>query len=158
MENFNAKQVSYTYTQTNDAPPEKVFPLLCPVREKDWLPGWEHRLIYSVSGLAEDGCVFSTPTATGGERTWMTTHFDPSSYTIAYAWVEPAMLAAQLRISLKPIPADKTHTHIRYIYTALSAAGNTAIAEYSPEWFQSRMQHWERCINHYLLTGTLLKQ
>ena len=67
MSAFDAKRVSHEYTQTNDAPPEKVFPLLCPVREADWVPGWQYRLIYSESGVAEDGCVFSTPNDAGPE-------------------------------------------------------------------------------------------
>ena len=91
MSAFDAKRVSREYTQTNDAPPEKVFPLLCPVREADWVPGWQYRLIYSESGVAEDGCVFSTPNDSGTETVWMVTHYDPAAFTIAFAWVEPGI-------------------------------------------------------------------
>jgi hypothetical protein len=52
MYSFKAKRVVHEYVQTNPAPAEKLFPLLCPVREAEWLPGWEYRLIYSESGLA----------------------------------------------------------------------------------------------------------
>ena len=85
MSTFAAKRVSHEYTQANDAPPEKVFPLLCPVREADWVPGWQYRLIYSGSGLAEDGCVFSTPNDAGPETVWMVTHYDPTAFRIAFA-------------------------------------------------------------------------
>lgn len=153
MENFKAKRVSYTYTQTNDAPPDKVFPLLCPVREVDWLPGWKHRLIYSESGVAEDGCVFTTPNESGSETTWTVTHYDPAAFAIHYAWVEPGRIATQLRISLAPAPGGKSSTQIRYFYTGLSPAGNTALDRYTPDWFQDKMQRWELAINHYLCTG-----
>jgi hypothetical protein len=96
MPAFEAKRVSHEYTQLNDAPPESVFPLLCPVREVDWVPGWQYRLIYSESGLAEDGCVFSTPNEAGPETLWMVTHYDPAAFTIAFAWVEPGMIATQI--------------------------------------------------------------
>ena len=134
-----------------------MFPLLCPVREADWLPGWKYTLIYSDSGVAEEGCVFSTPNDAGPETIWMTTHYDPAAFTIAYAWVQPGMIVTQLRISLSPAPAGKTKAHIHFSYTALSPAGNVALASYSPEWFRSRMQHWEKAINHYLRTGELLQ-
>lgn len=49
-----------SYRQTIDAPPETVFPLLCPVREAEWLDGWEYEMIYSMSGLIEKGAAFST--------------------------------------------------------------------------------------------------
>src|SRR2546427_13050450 len=41
----SARRVTHEYTQTNDAPPEIVFPLLCPVREADWVPGWQYKMI-----------------------------------------------------------------------------------------------------------------
>jgi len=60
MNSFKARRVAHEYTQTNPASPEKVFPLLCPVREADWIPGWRYTLIYSDSGVAELGCIFTT--------------------------------------------------------------------------------------------------
>ena len=42
------------------APPERVFPLLCPIKEYDWIPQWRCEMIYSKSGVAELGCVFKT--------------------------------------------------------------------------------------------------
>ena len=156
MPTLNAKRVSHEYTQINDAPPEKVFPLLCPVREANWVPGWEYNLIYSESGVAEDGCVFSTPNDNGTETVWMVTRYDPAAYTIAYAWVEPGMVATQLRISLAPAPGGKTYAHIRYVYTGLSPAGNSTLERYTPDWFGEKMQSWEAAINHYLRTGKLI--
>lgn len=34
------KRVRHSYTQSLIAPPGKVFPLLCPVREKEWVSDW----------------------------------------------------------------------------------------------------------------------
>ena len=158
MSDFAAKRVSHDYIQTNDAPPEKVFPLLCPVREADWVPGWQYRLIYSESGFAEDGCVFTTPNDTGPETVWMVTHYDPAAFQIAYAWVQPGMIATQLRISLSPAPGGKTSARIRYFYTGLSPAGNAEIdRHYTPEWFRKKMQGWEAAINHFLRNGSLIQ-
>ena len=42
------------------APVEKVFPLLCPVREYEWIDGWSCRLVHSESGFAEKGAIFTT--------------------------------------------------------------------------------------------------
>jgi len=47
MHSFQGNRVVHECVQTNPAMPEKLFPLLCPVRAADWLPGWEYRLIYS---------------------------------------------------------------------------------------------------------------
>ena len=40
MTAFKGNRVVHEFIQTNPAAPERVFPLLCPVREADWLPGF----------------------------------------------------------------------------------------------------------------------
>jgi hypothetical protein len=67
MSEFSARRRVHQHIQTNDAPPETVFPLLCPVREAEWVPEWKFKTIYSQSGVAEDGCVFLTPNGAGPE-------------------------------------------------------------------------------------------
>lgn len=153
MTGFQGKRVTHEYTQTNAASPEKVFPLLCPVREADWVPGWEYRLIYSQSGVAEDGCVFITPNEDGTETTWVVADYDPSSFRIAFAWVNPGLVAAQIRISLQRNAQGTTDALIQYSYTGLTPEGNLEVERYNQEWFTHKMQSWEAAINHYLQTG-----
>ncbi len=156
MPEFHAQRVIHEYTQTNSAPPEKVFPLLCPVREAEWVPGWQYRMIYSQSGVAEAGCVFATPNDDGSETVWMVTDYDPSAFRIAFAWVNPGLVAAQIRIVLTRKPQGTTEALIRYTYTGLSPAGNKEIERYDREWFQHKMRSWETAINHYLRTGKII--
>jgi len=49
-----------TYTQRLIAGPDAVFPLLCPVREAEWIDGWDPARVVSTSGVAEADCVFTT--------------------------------------------------------------------------------------------------
>lgn len=158
---FQGKRVAHEYIQTNDAPPEKVFPLLCPVREADWVPGWQYRLLYSQSGVAEAGCVFTTPNDNGPETeitkskdtTWIVTKYDPAAFRIEFAWVQPEMVAAQIGIVLTAKSNRQTSARIRYTYTGLSEAGNREVEGYDQKWFEHKMQGWEAAINHYLRTG-----
>ena len=156
MSEFRGKRVTHEHTQNNAAPPEKVFPLLCPVREADWVPGWQYRLIYSESGVAEYGCVFITPNEDATETIWVVTHYDPASFRIAFAWVNPGLVAAQIRICLSRSAGVQTgHTRalIEYTYTGLSNEGNREVERYDQTWFRHKMQSWEAAINHYLQTG-----
>ena len=41
------------YTQSLLSPPGKVFPLLCPVMEDKWVPGWVTEKVISNTGVAE---------------------------------------------------------------------------------------------------------
>jgi hypothetical protein len=157
MSEFQGKRVTHEYTQTNVAPPERVFPLLCPVREADWVPGWQYRLICSESGVAEYGCVFITPNEDGTETTWVVIDYDPATFRIAFAWVNPGLVVAQIRICLRKSGtlASPAHTSalIQYTYTGLSKEGNREVERYDEKWFRHKMQSWEAAINHYLQTG-----
>ncbi len=147
------RRVTHEYTQTNDAPPETIFPLLCPVREADWVPGWQYKMIYSKSGVAEAGCVFTTPNGDGTETTWLVTEYDPARLRMAFAWIKPGQVAAQIAICLNKNPEGNTTALIRYTYTGLSAMGNQEIESYDKKWFEHKMKGWEAAINHYLRTG-----
>ena len=172
MNSFNARRVTHEYTQTNTAAPEKVFPLLCPVREADWIPGWRHKLIYSDSGVAELGCIFTTDDsavesekyssrsngrdASSPETTWICTHYDPAAFRIAYIWIKPGRVATELWIKLTTADDGQTLSHIRFRYTGLSPEGNRDIESYDRAWFEMKMRGWESAINHYLTTGKLI--
>ena len=161
MTAFNSSRVVHEYTQTNPASPDRVFPLLCPVREADWLPGWQYRLIYSDSGVAELGCVFTTsnPPASvshnsvATETTWIVAEYDPSAFRIAFVWFDPGSIITEIRIQLTPDERGATRTHIRYRYTGLSPEGNRELEHCDQKWFEAKMQNWETTMNHYLRTG-----
>jgi len=125
------------------------------------VPGWRYRLIYSDSGVAELGCIFTTPNfleATGAgnaapETTWMTIDYDPAAFRVAYVWISPGRVAADLRIQLARTQSGETQTRVRYRYTGLSVEGNREVEGYDREWFRKKMENWESAMNHYLRTG-----
>lgn len=157
MHHVPSNRVQHEFTQTNVASPEKVFPLLCPVREAEWLPGWQYRLICSASGVAEDGCVFVTPNEDSSETVWTVTEYDAANFRIGFVWVNPGVATARIRIKLAGTPEGTTKAFIQYAYTGLSLAGNRAVERYDREWFTSKMQSWETAINHYLRTGAIIR-
>jgi hypothetical protein len=157
MTAFTSYRIAHEYTQTNPAPPEKIFPLLCPVREADWVPGWQYQLIYSASGAAELGCIFTTPNSEGEpESTWITTVYDPVGFRVGFVWINPGRVASEILIQLTAAGQSETRARVRYRYTGLSPEGNREVERYDEQWFKEKMQGWESAINHYLLTGTII--
>ncbi len=73
-----ANRIVRQYTQSIPADVDDIFALLCPVREKAWLEGWNYNMIHSESGYAEQGCVFTTRNGEK-EATWVITRRDPES-------------------------------------------------------------------------------
>ncbi len=150
----DGRRVVREYVQSNAAAPEKVFPLLCPVREAEWVPGWEYRLVYSKSGVAEMGCVFTTPNEDGSDSTWVTIEYERAR-RIGFLWVWPGMVAARLRFELEPV-GGQTRLYARYQYTGLSEKGNAEVERYTEEWFAHKMKKFEAALNHYLRTGKMI--
>lgn len=156
MDTIVSKKVTLSFTQKNIATPEKVFPLLCPVREKDWLDGWEYKMIWSESGFAEEGCVFSTPHHGKSETTWIVTKYDPINFQIEFVRFTPAENVARIFINLEANGSGSTDAFIKYEYTALNREQIEYLETGLQKDFQSSMHWWEKAINHYLETGEKL--
>lgn len=145
-------QQTFSYIQQHPFSAQAVFSLLCPVREKDWLDGWDYTLIHSVSGLVEQDAVFSTPHHGAHPTTWIVTHHDPEAFQVSFARVTPGEMAVQIRIQVSALGAQASESHIQYQFTPLSEKGTLpAVAD-----FRRDMQFWEKALNHYLATGEKL--
>lgn len=73
----HGEHVEQTATISLPVSAEKVFPLLCPVREYEWIPDWSCEMVYSRSGFAEKGVVFITKSKPFGKMLWICTVFEP---------------------------------------------------------------------------------
>jgi len=154
---FKAKRVTRTYCQTIAAAPQKVHALICPVKEAEWLDGWQYDLVYSETGRAEEGCVFTSRSAGEADTIWLITKRDDRRYETEFARITPESRVAKLTIRVRPAGRDRSEVHITYVFTALSEAGNRLVDAFSAENFAKDMQFWEASMNHYLKTGTKLK-
>jgi hypothetical protein len=145
-------RVKHTYTQTLAAPPEVVFPLLCPVREAEWVAGWDPRLVISASGVAELDCIFIMP-GQPHEAIWVVTRWEPQDYFIEFLKITPGVTVGRIDIQLRPGEAQQTLAEVSYAYTALSEAGEQFIEQFTAEHYTAFMHEWEAELNHFLTTG-----
>jgi hypothetical protein len=155
---FIAKKVSKSISQKNNATAEKVFPLLCPVREADWIDGWQYKMIYSDSGLVEKGCVFSTPNPDGTDSVWYITEFDSKAWHIEFVRITAGEMVVKISINLSNNSDATTHTKITYEYTSLSEKSNHWLVHDLDKYFTEMMSYWEKAINYYLKTGKKLEK
>lgn len=136
-------------------PPERVFPLLCPQREHDWIEGWSATILRSASGLAEPGCVFQTGEGAPAERcTWIVVEHDPPR-RVAFALVQPGLFAEVLAIDLAANGGGTTLTWRRES-TPLSEEGVEVVARRRDE-VDSMHARLGRALTHYLTTGRCLR-
>lgn len=145
-------RVKHSYTQILASPPEVVFPLLCPVREAEWVDGWNPKLVISESGVAESDCVFIMPDQPH-DAIWVVTQWNPQAYHIEFVKVMPQVAVGRIEIRLRPGAANQTLAEISYAYTALSEAGERLVKHFTKEHYMAFMQEWELELNHFLTTG-----
>jgi hypothetical protein len=136
------------------APPAAVMPLLCPVREADWIPGWDPRLVLSSSGVVEPACVFVTA-AEPVDAVWVVTRHEPDRGFVEMWKITPTVTACRLTIRLRATPSG-CDAEVTYTHTSLGPAGDAFVAGFTEEHYRAFMQDWEAKLNHYLRHGRAL--
>jgi hypothetical protein len=157
-QDFKPKRITRTYCQIINSTPGTVFPLLCPVREAEWLDGWNYRMIYSRSGLVEEGAVFSTSHPGEEDTIWMVVNYNPEKFQVDFARVTPKSKTCLLKIAVRPKDEQHSFVDISYTYTAIAHEGNEFIAHFTESEFLKAVTFWEKAMNVYLETGTMLKK
>jgi hypothetical protein len=148
-------RVTRTYTQQLVAEPAAVFPLLCPVREADWIEGWDPISVLTTSGVAESDCVFVTG-ASPNSAIWYVTRHDLVRGAVEMLKITPLVTACRLTIQLRAIGSG-SEAKISYTHTSLGPEGDAFVASFTDEFYRKFMQDWEARINHYLVHGSALR-
>lgn len=141
------------HTMRLPAPPQAVHPLLCPVREGEWIEGWAATVRRSVSGVAEPGCVFTTPGLEGPDWLWVIAVHRPDR--IRFTVHAPGSHATLLDLDLA---AEDGGTRLDWTYdlVPLTGPGEAYVQGYAAR-FPAAMALLERRLAHFLTAGTMLR-
>ncbi|MFO0698606.1 MAG: hypothetical protein U0236_05210 [Nitrospira sp.] len=154
MADFTAKNLKRRFVQQFQAPPDKVFPFLCPVREYEWIEPWQCELLHSDSGMAEKNCVFRTR-APGelSDDMWVISRYEPNA-RIEFVRVN-ACRVMTLAITLTDNGDGATSAVNEQVLVGLTEEGNQRLDDMAKDFF-FEMRMGEAMLNHYLTTGTRL--
>jgi hypothetical protein len=155
-ENFVAARLVRQASFVVEAPRALVFPLLCPVRERDWLPGWQADVVYSKSGLVEDGCIFRSRNPKLGEGLYATSRHEPEAGIVEFVVFYPGILVMKLDILATATGLESTRLRWRRTYTALGPEGRAFLDGLTEEVFNQQMQGMHRSLAEHCrrLQGT----
>lgn len=148
------RNVVHTHRFAIDAKPARVFPLLCPTREHDWIPAWRCQLLHSSSGFAEQDCIFRTQAPDGDTMTWVVSRYEPSR-RIEFTCFVPDRYVMRLSIALAPAGTGTELTWTRR-FLALGPADGAFASVASPAALDEKMAALERLLAHYVHTGEAL--
>lgn len=124
-----ARQIVRDYTLALHAAPQFVFPLLCPVREYEWIPGWSCDLVHTRSGVIEPGCIFRTHFHI--DAIWYVTQHDPVLYQVGFVQVFSDVAVGRFGIQLEPVGGDRCVGRMRSELTALSPQADSNFEEFA---------------------------
>ena len=134
-------------------PPEVIFPMVCPVREYEYSPGWECDIVYLDSGLAEQGGVFTTHSHGEGDQrdVWVISRYDKNR-AIEFVRVN-GMRSMVYRTELQGTETGGTVVSCEQVITGLTEEGNQRIQTLQQSDFTAMLSHWQELLQHYLATG-----
>jgi hypothetical protein len=153
-------RATHRYTQHLIADPSVIFALLCPVRECDWIEGWNPPLVISSSGFAEADCVFITTNDAKAPTNaiWYITRHEPEAAFVEMLKITPEVTACRLTIQLRSTLGG-SEADITYSHTSLGPLGDEFVAAFTEDYYRKFMLDWEQRLNHYLrhlADGTIL--
>jgi len=135
---------------------EDVFPLLCPERERDWLPGWNYEMVHSNSGIIEQGCIFKN-FKDGEKIIWICSTYDKKDYKIYFVQYFDSVMVGELGLSLSVIDEKTTKMEIINIRTALNEVGNELLEGFSDKDFSEFWNDAGKMIEYYLENGKMIE-
>lgn len=150
----SGKRAQSVQTIGISAPLEKVFPLLCPEREKEWLDGWAYNMIFSDTGFAEDGCVFTTGPQ-GKNTVWVVSVYDPDAGRIEFTRFHIDLAVDRLALRVYSTTNTSSEIEVSYTVTSLSEGSN----DYAEQLCKTHEQKWRfvgKALDHFVRTDEIL--
>ena len=153
---MNHRRTVKKHTIVLEGKPEAIFPLLCPVREYEWIEPWKCDLIYSETGFAEQDCIFQTDFPNDGPKdTWVLCRHEKPTL-VEFVRVN-GIRAIRYTITLHQTNDGKTESEWSQVITGLNDEGDRFVGNFSDEEFKHRMEMLRNMLNHHLTTGQMLK-
>lgn len=147
---FQARREVARFSHRVSAPAAVVFPLLCPVREHDWIEGWSAQTLYSESGVAEKNGVFLARYPDHSEALFFVTRHDAQAGAVEFVVLRPGLYVEKLDLALTDHGDGTTTVGWTRTYTGLTEAGNQYIQRHVDQDFETRMQGLHRSLQSYL--------
>ncbi len=157
----DAKRFTHCGSESVAASPDRVFPLLCPVREYEWIDGWDCRLVYSKSGLVEEGCIFTTHFPDDAPTLWVTMLHDPVTRRVEFVRFTPEVKVLKMQLQVDEAANGTSNLTIKYTLTTLNEEGNNLVDQLvasGGNHFEKHIHRIGTLLNHFLTQGKMLKK
>ena len=153
---FKSKRKRQRFPVTLETTVEELFPLFCPTREADWVPGWDCELVYTDSGYAEEDCIFKTDKSNAvGDGVWVFVGFEANRY-VEFVRVREDMVS-HARVTVTDNKDGTVTAAWDVVNTGLTEKGNEEIDKMVEEG-DPHGGALDKILDHYLKKGKAIKQ
>ena len=114
-------------------------------------------IIFSASGVAEEGCVFTSNQPHEGPAVWICSRYEPQNHLIEFMKVITGKAVVHLKLHVKANGAQTAALEMTCTATGLNDPGNQFVAHYMEHAPAMLGQLFEKGLNHYLTTGAMLR-
>lgn len=154
-DNFKSNRNYIFCEQLLKSTPDKIFTLLCPKREYEWIETWNCNIMFSESGFAEPDCIFTTEFPGDEKETWYVDKYEKDKIIQFIRFAESRII--KYRITLTDNQNGTTTAKWEQLITSLNEKGNLYIENFNDTDFRKKIKGLEKMLNHYLKTGEMLK-
>lgn len=136
-----------------------VFPLLCPVKEQDWIDGWSDicTIVYTDSGIAEEACVFETDIPSEGHAVWICSKYDAQNTEIEYIKHVVGKAIVKWSMAVRDVPGG-SNIYAVYNITGWGDEGEAFARLFADKGAKELFGNLEDEINYYAKHGTMKKR
>jgi hypothetical protein len=156
------KPICIKWDVTINAPVEEVFPLICPVREYDWIPGWKCTLVFCPNGRNEKDVVFKEKMSSpfllakiGARTTWTTVLHDKSNNRVHFRW-DTKISSSLYKMELFPVDSSQTRCTISLNFQINNDSQLTKLKPNSKYKIAFLIEGLASMLKHYCETGEQL--
>lgn len=129
------------------APVAQAQRLFTPAGEELWVDGWRPHYVVPPDGRTEAGMVFTTGEPGSDEHTiWALLEWDTEAHVARYSRVTPASRCGVVEVRCRADGAAATWVDVRYTLTALTPAGEAALAQFEGDAFVAMIEAWQQAI------------
>ncbi|HEY0856419.1 MAG TPA: SRPBCC family protein [Albitalea sp.] len=136
----------FTHTITIAAALSTCQRFFSPAGEELWVDGWRPTYLHPADGRTQRGMVFTT--GSGDDFTvWGLADFDALSGYARYSRVTPVSRSAWVEVRCQAAGPQATAVEVTYSMTALTPAGESAIAAMEGGAFAAMIEQWRAAID-----------
>jgi len=163
---ISENRIELSFKGTINASPDKIFPLLCPKREEQWIDGWNtdaYQLISTKSGFNEKNCIFQENFLKNflfgeeGPTTWITSVYKPEQFILEFLLVfgDLAVMNREVRLEESEGPATACRWTDRI--TSLKGSWNKSEGQGLEIQLKAFSYYLGVILKYYCETGKMLK-